>query len=1007
MSRIFFFLVLLWLSSCNQRKVFTIYYSDSSSFIQRASREIRRYAYLRTGELPDIKPLTSSPAAGVILSSEIHMPAFFNLDADDNDSIKNLKEEDYALLSVNNNTLLITGGSDKAILYGAYRFIESMGVRFYLHGDVIPDEKIGKINLFGFNERHHPLFSIRGINPFHDFPEGPDWWEENNYKAILEQMAKLRMNFIGLHNYTSQSEYTHMEPGVWMGLPGDFNPDGSVKRSYPAKYANTGLFAWGYHPVKTSAFLFGADLIFDKDDYSSALMDGLAPIPEEPAKMNELFDRAGKMYRDCFEYAHELGIKTCIGTELPLELHSSMRDDYLKKQLHLNPEDSAVIGSLYKGTFQRIMATYPLDYYWLWTNEGWTWSIPSKEEVKKVIRQISIANAARIQAEAPFRLALCGWVLGPPDNRSMFDQYFPDDIPMACINRNLGYDPVEPYFSQIRGREKWAIPWMEDDPSLITPQLWAGRVRRDAADALAYGCTGLIGIHWRTDLLAPNFKALAEAAWSQESWNPGWNHPWSGKPRLIPEIENTDADSLYGTVAYNADYQFPNPGNVPVKVTLYFCETEYARPGKRVFDIMINGHPVKENLDIFKEVGKNRPLDLSFEQVNSMPGPNAEKVIRISFLKKVGFPCISGLTIEGNGMNIRINSGGEAYQSFARDLSFPYYERHPNYGHRHKAEVPYFSEFADYSPVNDLYNDFCLHEFGSEIGKKAAGIFERIDGNLPKTADWISGPGDVYVNYEKWDSIAPRFSFVNEFEKLGEKVTGDGNMERYKFWLTKFKYLRTIAELGCRLGEFHGILKKFVISKDRNYAKEYLAMRDTLANLEGKAIRYLLSSFRTTGEMGTIANLEQRQLLGWQYVQGDSLWKVNLTRYDGLYEKLTGTKPDTVNLYNKEYQGNLRIVVPAIRTSIRPDEDFILKVIILGNHDPSRSFLNWKILGSPGNYNIIPLVIRARSVYEARIPASEISGNDIEYYVASAGPEGTAVFPASGGKINLTLINLK
>ena len=40
-------------------------------------------------------------------------------------------------------------------------------------------------------------------------------------------------------------------------------------------------------------------------------------------------------------------------------------------------------------------------------------------------------------------------------------------------------------------------------------------MRRDAADALRYGCDGLMGIHWRTRALGPNVSALAQAAWDQ------------------------------------------------------------------------------------------------------------------------------------------------------------------------------------------------------------------------------------------------------------------------------------------------------------------------------------------------------------------------------------------------------------------------------------------------------------------------------------------------------------
>ena len=89
---------------------------------------------------------------------------------------------------------------------------------------------------------------------------------------------------------------------------------------------------------------------------------------------------------------------------------------------------------------------------------------------------------------------------------------------MSTINREVGKAPVDPGFARVRGRSLWAIPWMEDDPALTSPQLWAGRMRRDAADALRYGCDGLLGIHWRTRVLSANVLALARAAWDQ-SWN--------------------------------------------------------------------------------------------------------------------------------------------------------------------------------------------------------------------------------------------------------------------------------------------------------------------------------------------------------------------------------------------------------------------------------------------------------------------------------------------------------
>ena len=163
------------------------------------------------------------------------------------------------------------------------------------------------------------------------------------------------------------------------------------------------------------------------------------------------------------------------------------------------------------------MAAYPIDYYWLWTPEGWTWEDVKQEQIDATLADFQAIQKAAEAVEAPFQLATCGWVLGPPQEPSLFDGVLPKSWPLSCINRNVGHDPVESGFAAVSGRPEWAIPWLEDDPALIIPQLWVGRMRKDAADALRYGCDGLLGIHWRTRILGPNVSALAKAAWSQDS----------------------------------------------------------------------------------------------------------------------------------------------------------------------------------------------------------------------------------------------------------------------------------------------------------------------------------------------------------------------------------------------------------------------------------------------------------------------------------------------------------
>ena len=108
-------------------------------------------------------------------------------------------------------------------------------MRFYLHGDVIPDQRIARLP--DVTETGKQLFSIRGIQPFHDFPEGPDWWNTDDYLAYIGQLPKLRMNFIGLHCYPEGG--AGPEPLVWIGLGDDVDPNGRVSHSYPSHWANT------------------------------------------------------------------------------------------------------------------------------------------------------------------------------------------------------------------------------------------------------------------------------------------------------------------------------------------------------------------------------------------------------------------------------------------------------------------------------------------------------------------------------------------------------------------------------------------------------------------------------------------------------------------------------------------------------------------------------------------------------------------------------------------------
>jgi hypothetical protein len=970
-----------------------------------AAREIRRYLYLRTGALVPITTADSErPSGRCIVVGHKDQPAIKALVKGAvrlAGSAQALQPQQYLLKTIplgsgdGKPVLLVVGGDPVGTLYGAYRLAEHWGVRFYLHGDVVPDGKV-TLALPILEERGAPLFATRGIQPFHDFPEGPDWWNTDDYKGIIAQLPKLRMNFLGLHTYPQGG--VGPEPTVWIGLKEDANADGTVRLSSPASYMNTLRGNWGYAAKKTGDFSFGTAQLFERDDYGPEAMFGAMPVSQTLEERNAVFNRTGSMLKEAFEFAHTLGIQTCVGTETPLTIPNVVKERIQSQGK--DPNDIAVVRALYEGMFQRIAKAYPVDYYWFWTPESWTWGNPKDEEIQRTIDDLKAAVEAAQNVQSPFALATCGWVLGPPKDRALFDNLLPKEMPMSCINRNVGFAPVETGFARVEGRPEWAIPWMEDDPALLIPQLWVGRMRRDAADALAYGCTGLLGIHWRTRVLGPNVSALAKAAWDQKAWN-----PYLGKKIEIPDpktvegreggtaaafpnnaMADTERDALYQTVTYDMKaYRLKVP-NGAYAVRLQFCEPHYNEVGKRVFGVTLQGRKAIDKLDLFATVGRNRALDYCFPGVEVSNG-----ILEIQFDSIVEFPCIAAFVVEGQGLTRKVNCGGPACEGCEADLPQANVDNRPRD-----------------LPAEDFYRDWAKAEFGAAVAEPVAKIFTKLDGGpdmgigkrraayLPRPSTWVNGPGGIQPDGRPWDQVKEEYAFVDDLAALCSRVRGRGNLERFDYWLNSMRYLRAVGQVNCTWGRFNAAMEKTRKEQDKE-RQEQLA-RETLLPIRKELIRQvqeahalLLASITTTGGMGTVANWQQHLLPRLLDEPGKQLVEI-------LGEPLPAEA-----LPSDAYEGPPRLIVPTARTSLTTGEDLRLKVIVIGAKAFGNGAVYWRPLGQ-GTFERLPLAHVARSVYSARIPAAQIAGSDIEYYVQASVGTDTIRFPPTAPAMNQTVV---
>jgi hypothetical protein len=845
---------------------------DPSPIVTLAAKEIRRYVYLRTGAFCDILVaegrLPDRPSVIALAPSGARLLEMMPLQPTFRDSLGRMKKDGYALRTITsgaNRLFLITGHDDAATLYGAYAFAELLGVRFYAHGDVIPEGTI-PFAIPELNEWHEPLFPTRGLQPFHDFPEGPDWWDVDDYKSLFSQMAKLRMNFFGLHTYPEGG--AGPEPTVWIGLKEDIRPDGEVAAGYPSRYfTTTGDRSWGYDPRRTGDYLYGLGELFDSDSYGSEVMRGFSPhvrigsgepIPPDivtkvdplriaPAQWKTLFARTARFYAEAFTYGRALGIKMCAGTETPLTIPARVKDRI--RELGKDTTESRLRQELYAGMFERIKKTIPLDYYWFWTPEGWTWSGNNGQQVEQTRMDLESAQRAADQVRAPFSLATCGWVLGPRDDRSMFDTFLPKSWAISCISRDLGYEPVDPGFAKISGREKWAIPWLEDDPSLTLPQLWVGRMRRDAADALAYGCTGLIGIHWRTRVLSANISSLARAGWEQMAWNP--------------------------------------------------------------------------------RIGES----LSPEQALA-----------------------------------RSTQAG-------RDLS-----------------------------PDDYYLDWAENHFGRNVAARVGSLFSRLDGmekydrgrasimNMPVPADWVCGPGGVKADTLAWDQRKGDYGFVEEFEALRPNVTGPENLERFDYWLSTFKYLMAVGKFACSAGEINRMIvavKRDSLGDPRGYRGRFIEIRTRQMQELEEVFRWLLGTVRTKGELGTLANWQQHNMVFFVTMPGREI------------ERIMGEKLPERCWPSRTVLPREGIVVPTVRTALRVGEDLRIRAILpSGATGPAR--LRWRRL-SGGEFATRQLSHVDRAVWEVTLRGDEIT-DDLEYFVEVQTSQGVAHFPAGAPERNQSVV---
>jgi hypothetical protein len=354
----------------------------------------------------------------------------------------------------------------------------------------------------------------------------------------LTQLARQKLNFIGLHSYPMQ------EPLVWVGDPQHLDADGNVAAAggWPTSWRTTLDSNWGSSGLNTSEYHAGAALAFPAQCYGSPAMMSTQPFctsegadgypkPGMPVSGGKAeaatFNAAADLVADAFKFGGHLGVLRAVGTEVPLGMKGC-------HNCHNDLPAGVSHEMALEGAFTRLQRKFgsDLDYYWHWTPEcgisnGSTITNATvnpepgqtKPFYQTALNDIQISIGARATANMTAQLATSGWGLGSQadHNSSLFDDIFGNEIvAFSALTANVGWQPVDKGYKQITKHQKWVIPWLEDDPGLLGAEMWANRTIAAAADARKYGINGLLGIHWRTFETSLTLQALARIAWEPE-----------------------------------------------------------------------------------------------------------------------------------------------------------------------------------------------------------------------------------------------------------------------------------------------------------------------------------------------------------------------------------------------------------------------------------------------------------------------------------------------------------
>ena len=397
--------------------------------------------------------------------------------------------EDYEIAASGNGAVL-RAANDQALLYAVFEFLERQGLVFGIDGTSAPIDHIGRLRLpeNGRPWKASPRFAVRGLLPWPDFLNCISVYNDEDFSAYFAAMLRMRFNMFGMHVYTQNT------PGPLAESYLSFDFAGAGHR---AALEDSTMTSWGYLPQRTSSFQNGRGAILRQGNIRRGRhAAGGGQLGDR--RPHHRHDAARLQFRGRTRHPHRHWLRA---------LSESGGD----REGACRPKRCRIPTALSNRTPRAIFWSAGLPIcsnvipWWIMSGCGRTKTPIGKAATRtcRCRRRRSLRRMHFLQRHAPGkRLVIAGWG-GVTQHFESLHQRVPEDIVFSALSDTLGWDPTNEAFGKLGSRERWPIPWLEDDPSMWFPQFRASRFQTDMKRAKDFGCQGMLGIHWRHRMVDP------------------------------------------------------------------------------------------------------------------------------------------------------------------------------------------------------------------------------------------------------------------------------------------------------------------------------------------------------------------------------------------------------------------------------------------------------------------------------------------------------------------------